>query len=187
MDQPIQKIPPSERPKLVGSSSGPEPPFPIYLKGIVSRGFGRGSKQLGCPTANLPDESFAPYANDLYNGVFFGYASVNLPDEAQNPVGSNTGEKEEHEKVWPMVMSVGWNPYFKNEKKTAEVHIMHDFRQDFYDQEQRVIVLGRIRSQFDYTSIEALMEDIDMDKTVALNSLARAEWKKYEKDGFLQF
>jgi hypothetical protein len=34
---------------------------------------------------------------------------------------------------------------------------------------------------------EALMEDIEMDKTVALNSLARAEWKKYEKDAFLQF
>jgi len=118
---------------------------------------------------------------------FFGYASVNLPAEVQNPAGLDTGEKEEHEKVWPMVMSVGWNPYFKNEKKTAEVHIMHDFRQDFYGQEQRVIVLGRIRPQFDYVSIEALMEDIDMDKVVALNSLARAEWKKYGKDTFFQF
>lgn len=26
---------------------------------------------------------------------------------------------KEDEKVWPMVMSVGWNPYFKNEKITA--------------------------------------------------------------------
>jgi riboflavin kinase len=26
---------------------------------------------------------------------------------------------EEDGKVWPMVMSVGWNPYFKNEKITA--------------------------------------------------------------------
>lgn len=26
---------------------------------------------------------------------------------------------DEDGKVWPMVMSVGWNPYFKNEKITA--------------------------------------------------------------------
>jgi len=26
---------------------------------------------------------------------------------------------DEDAKVWPMVMSVGWNPYFKNEKITA--------------------------------------------------------------------
>jgi riboflavin kinase len=83
----------------------------------------------------LPDESFLPYANDLYNGVFFGYASVNLPDEAQNPVSRNIGEKEEHEKVWPMVMSVGWNPYFKNEKKTAvsiSVRFVDQTRDRFY-------------------------------------------------------
>jgi hypothetical protein len=29
------------------------------------------------------------------------------------------GLSEEDGKVWPMVMSVGWNPYFKNEKITA--------------------------------------------------------------------
>lgn len=40
------------------------------------------------------------------------------------PATPSTKEKgrrlaEEDGKVWPMVMSVGWNPYFKNEKITA--------------------------------------------------------------------
>jgi hypothetical protein len=40
---------PNERPLIVGPDS-PEAPFPIYLKGPVIKGFGRGSKELGIPT-----------------------------------------------------------------------------------------------------------------------------------------
>lgn len=37
------------RPEICGSD-GPERPYPIYLRGLVERGFGRGGKDLGCPT-----------------------------------------------------------------------------------------------------------------------------------------
>jgi len=40
---------PTERPLVVGPDK-PEPPFPVYLKGKVIKGFGRGSKELGIPT-----------------------------------------------------------------------------------------------------------------------------------------
>ena len=30
-----------------------EPPFPIFLSGAVQRGFGRGGKDLGCPTGEF--------------------------------------------------------------------------------------------------------------------------------------
>jgi hypothetical protein len=44
------------RPPLVGEDSGPTSPFPIRLAGSVQRGFGRGGKDLGCPTGQLqPD------------------------------------------------------------------------------------------------------------------------------------
>lgn len=39
------------RPQIVGSES-PEQPFPIALRGPVQRGFGRGGKDLGCPTGS---------------------------------------------------------------------------------------------------------------------------------------
>jgi riboflavin kinase len=37
------------RPLVVGPDA-PEPPFPVWMFGAVQRGFGRGGKDLGCPT-----------------------------------------------------------------------------------------------------------------------------------------
>lgn len=37
------------RPMIVGPDS-PESPYPIALTGAVQKGFGRGGKDLGCPT-----------------------------------------------------------------------------------------------------------------------------------------
>jgi len=37
------------RPEIVGPDTPPEP-FPIALVGPVQKGFGRGGKDLGCPT-----------------------------------------------------------------------------------------------------------------------------------------
>jgi riboflavin kinase len=39
------------RPQIVGPET-PEPPFPILLSGPVQKGFGRGGKDLGCPTGS---------------------------------------------------------------------------------------------------------------------------------------
>jgi hypothetical protein len=37
------------RPRIVGPDF-PNPPFPVALAGPVQKGFGRGGKDLGCPT-----------------------------------------------------------------------------------------------------------------------------------------
>lgn len=34
------------RPLIVGSDSGPEPPYPLQMEGKVIKGFGRGSKEV---------------------------------------------------------------------------------------------------------------------------------------------
>ena len=47
------------RPDIVGPETV-EPPFPIFLSGAVQRGFGRGGKDLGCPTGEL---TWFRYAN----------------------------------------------------------------------------------------------------------------------------
>jgi len=89
------------------------------------------------------------------------------------------------QRVFPMVMSIGWNPFYKNTTKTAEVHIIHKFESDFYGLEMRVVVLGYIRPEFNYVSKEALIEDIEMDKRVAINSLSRNLYQDYSTDPFL--
>jgi FAD synthase len=60
--------------------------------------------------ANLPDESLEPMTSVARPGIYFGYARVHFPEDKSS---------EEDRKVWPMVMSMGWNPYYKNEKLTA--------------------------------------------------------------------
>jgi riboflavin kinase len=52
-----------------------------------------------------------------------------------------------------MVMSVGFNPFYNNTLRSAEVHIMHEYPHDFYDKVMKVIVLGYIRPEYNYTSI----------------------------------
>jgi len=166
----------SYRPQIVGPDA-PEPPFPIRLSGPVQRGFGRGGKDLGCPTANFPDESLPPMSSVTKTGVYYGYAQIYCPEHEQTPLCEKDG------KVLPMVMSLGWNPFYKNERMTAEIHILHEFERDFYEYEMKALVLGYIRPELDYTSLEALVEDINTDKRVALNSLARPGYEKYISDG----
>lgn len=90
-------------------------------------------------------------------GVYFGYAQV-------------YGLSGQEGKVHPMVMSLGWNPFYKNERLTAvcvvlvphycyhhsnsakEIHIMHEFMSDFYGHDMQAVVLGYIRPELDYTS-----------------------------------
>jgi riboflavin kinase len=74
--------------------------FPHFASGIVVKGFNRGSKELGIPTANYPDSVTDDLPVAFHNGVYYGYAQV------------------DNGPVYKMVMSVGNNPYYNNEKRT---------------------------------------------------------------------
>ncbi|KAJ4492903.1 hypothetical protein C8J55DRAFT_501693 [Lentinula edodes] len=171
------------RPLLVGPSSPiyPGSPYPIRLQGPVCKGFGRGGKDLGCPTANLPDDDNGGIGTGVQEmrgkvdtGVFYGFAKV-IPPSSNDHIDHST---------LPMVMSLGWNPFYKNERLTAEIHILHEFENDFYGYDMKVLVLGYIRPELDYVSREALIEDIDTDKRVALNCLARPDYARFAEDEF---
>ncbi|QRV91263.1 riboflavin kinase [Ceratobasidium sp. AG-Ba] len=161
----------TSRPSIVGPDE-PSFPFPVVMRGAVQRGFGRGGRELGCLTANLPDESLAPMTTVAKPGIYYGYARVHF-DEGKE------GVPDADREVWPMVMSMGWNPYYKNEKLTAEVHIMHEYASEFYGVDMSVVVLGYIRPELDYISREALIEDIETDKRVALKSMNRPAYKQH--------
>ncbi|ORX34116.1 riboflavin kinase-domain-containing protein [Kockovaella imperatae] len=225
---PMAPISRETRPSIVGGDE-PESPYPIQLRGSVTKGFGRGARELGIPTANLPDSSLPPL-NDLHlTGIFYGFARVHsspstsksvsgymasapersqdepsttlspetissLPSrtapyppaaDAEPPAAEPKTLSAEDSRVWPMVMSVGWNPYYKNEKITAEVHILHPFAHNFYGHDMSVLVTGYIRPELDYVSKEALIEDINTDARVALNSLARPAYAALASDPFL--
>ncbi|KAK7943086.1 riboflavin kinase [Apiospora aurea] len=174
-----------ERPRIVCSDNGPEAPYPLQMEGEVISGFGRGSKELGIPTANLPvDESQMTWIANITSGVYFGYAALRLP--ANHPdipaaTSSSNGDSSSTEyHIFPMVMSIGYNPFYKNSKRSAEVHILHKFAQDFYGAPMRLLLLGFVREEKNYAGVEALIEDINIDCEVARRSLDRPAWTPRE-------
>lgn len=64
-------------------------------------------------TANFPDESLPAMSSVTKTGVYYGYAQIYRPEHEKAPL------REEDSKVLPMVMSLGWNPFYKNERMTA--------------------------------------------------------------------
>ncbi|KAJ1730407.1 riboflavin kinase [Coemansia biformis] len=143
-------------------------PYPVLVEGEVVAGFGRGGKQLGIPTANLATAAVEKALEDMDIGVYLGWAQVEGGD------------------VMPMVMSLGWNPYFKNEKRSGEVHIMHTFDDDFYGKTLRVAVLAYVRPERDYTSLDALVTDIKEDIRIAHEALARPAYAQIKDEPFFR-
>ncbi|KAH6843054.1 riboflavin kinase [Chaetomium sp. MPI-CAGE-AT-0009] len=181
--------PTPNRPLLIGDPSGPSPPYPLRMSGLVISGFGRGSKELGIPTANLPvDEAQTPWISSMPSGVYFGWASLNLPASHPDSLSSTAAAKGNEADadgptrggngfaVYPMVMSIGYNPFYKNTVRSAEVHVLHGFQADFYGAEMRLLLAGFIREEKDYSGLEALIADIEFDCEVAKRSLAREGW-----------
>ncbi|KAG6831543.1 hypothetical protein H0H92_009462 [Tricholoma furcatifolium] len=160
------------RPLIVGPSSGPREPYPLQMEGKVIKGYRRGSKELGIPTANLPvDDNQTPWTS----GVYFGWASLRLPPaEPSNQPATEFS-------IYPMVMSIGYNPFYGNATRSAEVHLLHDFSGgDFYGVEMRLLIVGFIRPERTYASKQDLIDDIKMDCDVACRSLQREAWSTRE-------
>ena len=113
--------------------------LPIKLVGEVIRGFGRGSKDLGCPTANIPIEPYEELLEQYPTGVYYGTGSFS--------------DKSFSSDTFAIAMSIGWNPYFKNEKKTIEAHFIHNFGTDFYGKVINLDILGYIRQELNFNSL----------------------------------
>lgn len=74
--------------------------LPHFVRGKVVKGFGRGSKSLGIPTANYEQSVVDQLPEALTKGIYYGFAQVD-----QSP-------------VHPCSISLGWNPYFGNQVKS---------------------------------------------------------------------
>lgn len=166
------------RSPVAGPVTGPTTPFPIQLSGPVVKGFGRGSKELGIPTANIPLAGLSVGGHDeVESGVYYGWAGLNVDEK-----GEGTQEKGS---VWPMVMSIGFNPFYNNTVRSVEVHVLHTFHHDFYGARMNLLILGFIRPEYDYVSKESLIEDIRFDIEVARKSLERETYASHRGDDYL--
>ncbi|EAW13824.1 riboflavin kinase [Aspergillus clavatus NRRL 1] len=196
--------PDGPRDPVVGPDSGPEPPYPVRLSGPVIKGFGRGSKELGIPTANIPAEELAEHP-DLQVGVYYGVVALDPAKFQYHGDASRKGE-DSQAAILPAVLSIGYNPFYKNKTRSIEIHIMPPLSSpsptaevttqgqghgqvkfhklpDFYGTQLKLLILGYIRPEFDYVSLEALVEDIRVDCEVARASLQRPAYERYLAGG----
>ncbi|XP_039282094.1 riboflavin kinase [Nilaparvata lugens] len=142
------------------------PSYPFLLSGPVIKGFGRGSKQLGIPTANYPDEIVEKLPSELNSGIYFGWAQVDCSP------------------VYCMVTSIGWNPYYKNTKKSVETHILHEFDSDFYGSNLKICIVDYIRPEMDFNSVDELIDMIKNDISTAKERLTQPQYEKYRTHPF---
>lgn len=81
----------------------------MHNKGPVMAGYGRGSKKLGFPTANLPHFNSLLNEFQLKNGVYFGWAQIGN----NNNNGIDTAVE-----IYPVVANIGFSPTFANQVST---------------------------------------------------------------------
>ncbi|KAJ5585412.1 Riboflavin kinase [Penicillium hispanicum] len=189
--------PDKPREPVAGPDAGPEAPYPVQLSGPVIKGFGRGSKDLGIPTANIPAEDLSEKYPDLTTGVYYGVVALDPKKFAQENDPIADSDKPPATTLLPAVLSIGYNPFYKNTVRSVEIHIMPPLTQpsptavaqptfnrlpDFYGTQLNLLILGYIRPEYDYVSMDALIEDIRVDCEVARQSLLREAYQRYLVD-----
>lgn len=175
------------RRSLMTTSSTAPPAYPIKFASSIIPGYGRGSADLGIPTANIPIAD-VPVLDALDTGIYYGLVQILQTDKPSEKKTSefqkdrvvdfqytNALSSKEINAVLPMVMSVGWNPFFNNDQKSAEIHIIHKFAHTFYGASIKVMVLGYLRPEKNFTSLEALVDEIHNDIKVSEEKMDKVE------------
>jgi riboflavin kinase / FMN hydrolase len=128
---------------------------PLLLEGTVVKGFGRGSKQLGVPTANVEmTEQNKEKTQDLVPGVYAAQATLNG-------------------KSYRCAMSIGWNPVYDNAEKTIEAFLINNFDKDdydFYGAHLQLNVIAFIRAESLFSDFDSLIQAIQCDIHSVINS-----------------
>mmetsp|Transcript_35166 Transcript_35166/g.76997 ORF Transcript_35166/g.76997 Transcript_35166/m.76997 type:complete len:254 (+) Transcript_35166:238-999(+) len=156
--------PPSASPSFAPSQ------LPLRFISKVIPGFGRGSKDLGIPTANLSkdDARCTTSVDSLLTGIYWGYARIGEADG--NGTGTSSVSNGGLGHTYVTAVSIGYNPTYGNEEKTIEPHLIapkdHPRRhssscgetlfQDFYGETIRLSVVGYLRPELPFEGLEKL-------------------------------
>ncbi|CAK1545595.1 unnamed protein product [Leptosia nina] len=141
-------------------------PLPFFMQGEVVKGFGRGSKDLGCPTANYSRDLNKTIPKDFKTGVYCGWAQVDT------------------QPVYRMVVNIGWCPFYQNEDMSVETHILHEFENDFYGSNLKICLVEFLRPEMNFTSPDGLIKQIATDIANAHNILDLPEHMKFRENDY---
>ncbi len=122
--------------------------YAYLLTGTIVKGKGIG-RTINFPTANLKIEE--SYKLIPKNGVYIIQSTIN------------------NRLVFGM-MNIGYNPTVNGEGQSIEIHFF-DFKENLYDKKIQIQVLKRIRDEEKFDSLEQLTQQLEKDKSTALNYL----------------
>ncbi|MBA4155350.1 bifunctional riboflavin kinase/FAD synthetase [Flavobacterium sp.] len=120
--------------------------YAYLLTGTIVKGKGIG-RTINFPTANLKIEE--SYKLIPKNGVYIIQSTIN------------------NRLVFGM-MNIGYNPTVNGEGQSIEIHFF-DFKENLYTKKIQIQVLKRIRDEEKFDSLEQLTEQLEKDKSTALN------------------
>jgi riboflavin kinase len=151
--------------------------LPIRFISKCCKGFGRGSTDLGIPTANVSkdDASCTMVVDSLPTGIYWGYARIG--DSGSSSSSSGGATEGSLGRTFITAVSIGYNPTYGNEEKTIEPHLIaptdHPKRyssscketlfQDFYGETIRLSVVGYLRPELPFEGLEKLTQAIKKD------------------------
>ncbi|KAL7540065.1 hypothetical protein ACHAXR_009827 [Thalassiosira sp. AJA248-18] len=156
----------------------------VRLRGAVDRGFGRGGKKLGFPTANLPSSLFSGALIDVPTGVYVGFALIE-----QSSINHND-KKRGRGVIHKAVVNVGYSPTFdgeENKEKIVEAHLITeegDIEGDFYGDTMRLGLYGFLRPEMKFPSFPDLIQAITNDVATAKASLDSELYAAFRDDLF---
>ena len=127
----------------------------FVLEGKVVRGAGRGGP-LGIPTANLDVPEGMALPGD---GIYAAWAHI--AEGATEPSRPRMA-----------ATSIGTRPTFDAGDRSVEAFVL-DFEGDLYGREVRLEFVERLRDEEKYDSVEALLEQIDLDVARTRDILGR--------------
>lgn len=116
--------------------------------------------------ANFSLEAVKSLPESLETGVYYGWANVSNGD------------------VHKMVLSIGWNPFYGNKEKSVETHILHDYNCDLYGKTLKICIVGYLRPEQNFDSLNDLIDTIKSDIDKAKELLDNAENKKLKDAQF---
>ena len=131
-------------------------PAPVRLSGSVIHGFGKGSTELGFPTANIEPQQSRVMAQ-LIPGVYCGLVYL-----------------EDHPQPYKAAVSIGWNPQYDNTEKTTEVHILHTFQHSLYGLKLTVQLTAYLRAETAFANVAELIKAIQYDVRLTEEVLGKA-------------
>lgn len=154
----------------------------IQLESKVVRGQGRGSTKMGTPTANLDPEPLKSSIEHLPLGVYFGWAQL-------RPCSAGTSARPDKDYgIYKTVVNIGRRPTVADQDAdiTIECHVMHEYSILFYDCDMKVELVGYLRPELRFKSLDDLVGQINTDKALARNQLDAAIHAHHRLDSFFE-